>query len=209
MNQNYIYKGPQGAVDKLGIEEVIIRRKIKRLVHFTRFENIEKICSEGLMPVRNPITGELCGISQVDGYRKDGRLNHISLSVTEPNSKIMYLKNKLEVNFPLILILLNPDLLKCHPALFFPTNAASGEYIGKKFNYLNWNYGEKFENIFPTEDKESSIPICMQAEIQVLGPICKEWIIGVCYYSNLDQEHLDKLLELKKHLKNTPFTSDD
>lgn len=183
--QNEIYDGPSEVADKSGILEVIEKRNIKYLIHFTRCENIEKICSDGLLPVKDTITGIDNEITRNDFKRLDHRLNHISLSVTKPNIKLMHRENFINISFAFII--LDPNLLKCHPALFFPKNAAKSEYQNVDFHDEKKNSGTAFEKIFCTNDIQSPEPKCLQAEIQVLGPIPPKWIKAVLYSKCLDQ----------------------
>lgn len=202
MSQNNIYDGPWDVADKSGIFEVIKKRNIQQLVHYTRRESIEKICLEGLLPVKDPKTGTDNGIKQVDPDRHDKRLNHISLSITYPNSYIIDEKKVTEG--PLAYIMLNPELLKCNPALFFHANAALRKFRNVDFYDENWNSGNAFENLFYSDKPNRSYPRNLQAELQVLGPINPEWIIKIYFKESLNEQwltELDKLIDRYRNIK--------
>lgn len=203
MQQNVKYNGPWHVADKTTIAEVINLRNIKHLVHFTRCNSVDNICSKGILPVKDPDTGNDTEITQLDLKRRDNRLFHVSLSVTRPNIRLYY--NKWKTAGSLAFILLDPELLEHYPALFFYNNAACDEFLGVNYFDQTWNSGSAFEDIFPSNEPQSPYPCHPQAELQVLAPISPKWIIGVSYSKYLNQQCFDTVDKLKGGYPNITF----
>lgn len=104
------------------VKELLIKRKINWLCHFTPRENINNIKINGLR-LRN----ELGANSVVtDRSRYDRYQNAICLSISKPN-KWMFQKKK-EQGFDLCLLLISPKVLYQKNCAFYPHNAATASY---------------------------------------------------------------------------------
>jgi len=123
------------------IEDIIIKRNIKHLIHFTRIENLENILVNGLIP-RNAMKDEFVDLLSFwmdeneeenggkyfynDLNRLDNKLDYSCLSVGFPNDKMFY-KLKLECpHAEWVIISISPQILVNHECLFYPCNALQG-----------------------------------------------------------------------------------
>jgi len=111
------------------IEAVIKRRSIRRLVHFTRMENLPSIFEHGLLPRDRAKKLSPCPLF-TDSRRLDGRESALCLSITDPNYRMLcrqHDKSPTEMRKWVVLSVL-PDVLATHRCAFFQQNAASTEY---------------------------------------------------------------------------------
>lgn len=93
------------------IREIIERRKIEYLVHFTRIDNLSSILRNGLIPVSIQHKMKIPSVHN-DEQRIDSKLDCTSCSVTFPNYKLFYTFR--EYKFPgtkWAIIILNKDVL--------------------------------------------------------------------------------------------------
>lgn len=181
------------------IEDIIIKRNIKHLIHFTRIENLENILVNGLIP-RNGMKDEFVDLLSFwmdeneeenggkyfynDLNRLDNKLDYSCLSVGFPNDKMFY-KLKLECpHAKWVIISISPQILVNHECLFYPCNAASG--LVNSVPTDNYKGAEAFENMF---QNENSYPQDVQAEIMVKGVIDPKYIQG-CAFTK--QQYIDE-----------------
>lgn len=186
--------------DQLLISQVIERRKILWLCHFTPRENLENIKKNGLK------TRDLLSDDEVvvtDHARYDQYKNSICLSISKPNS-FMFNK-KLEQGFDLCLLLISPEVLYKKRCLFYPHNAATANY-----RYINIDLlkGEKgLEGMF-------SNPISYQRSGQLPQDIFREHYLLPCETTsyqaevqcldNIEPEYIEHIFEA-----NIPLTYSD
>lgn len=160
--------------------EVLERRGIKYLLHFTRVENLESIFSHGFLPVSSQ---KLRGISAVrsDVNRFDGVLDGTSFSVMFPNYKMFY---QLRTDNPLsdyAVLAVDANVLCDFEALFYPSNAAATFGGGSVDDF------EKMFSDYPgfISRHELGIRDCYttdpQSEIIIKGDIPAEYIKGVYF----------------------------
>ena len=74
--------------------EILKERNIKKIVHFTKVENLESIFENGILSV-NRLNDSSIAYSPSDPFRLDDKLNMISTSISFPNYKMFYSKRKL------------------------------------------------------------------------------------------------------------------
>lgn len=108
------------------IEREARRRGIKRLIHFTRAENVDSIARHGLLP---PHDARLRGIhARVnDQERFDHRPRAVGLSVSFPNYQMLYKLICEDRDCDWAILMIDPCVLWYGCCAFFPTNAASTE----------------------------------------------------------------------------------
>ncbi|MCI5764280.1 DarT ssDNA thymidine ADP-ribosyltransferase family protein [Actinobacillus porcinus] len=116
--------------EQLLISQVIDKRRIRWLCHFTRRQNLENIKKFGLVP-RN-LLPENSFIT--DRSRYDQHPNAICLSITKPNSWMF--KKKQEQGLDLCLLLIDPAILYKKHCLFYPHNAATACYRNMESSYF-------------------------------------------------------------------------
>ncbi|POY44927.1 hypothetical protein C3007_03120 [Avibacterium gallinarum] len=122
------------------IKEIIKKRNIKWLCHFTPRENLEFIKRDGLQP-RNLITHHY---QVTDTGRFDRFKNSICLSISKPNKRMF--DRKKESGLDLCLLLISPDVLFEKEFLFYPHNAATASYRYIDINAIRGS--QALDNLF-------------------------------------------------------------
>jgi hypothetical protein len=180
-------------------QDIIMRRDITRLYHFTRMENLPSIFQRGLLP-RDGFPDVPMYVS--DENRIDGRLDCVCVSISFPNSSMFYRKRKIE--FPTstwCVISIDPNVLWAYPCLFFPHNAATYRDVNRStFRTL-----ESFEALFNGDARPGglpgSLPTNVQAEVQVEGSIALEMLAGLIFEDNEALTQFEMLgISLPKHV---------
>lgn len=183
------------------LEELISRRGIARLVHFTRLANIPTILQRGLVPRRENVGGVFN-----DGERLDYQLDCTSLSISFPNYKLF---SKFRLQYPSekwAVLLIHTSVLCDHLCLFNQTNAANS---GMSCRSLSERSSlEAFENMFaetvpgPLDQTRvdrltlglvESHPTDPQAEVLVFGHIDPSNMLGIHV---ADSDARDELVNL-------------
>lgn len=167
--------------------DVLERRGIKYLVHFTRAENLRSIFKHGILPVSIQDDRGITSFRS-DDVRLDCHLDGTSFSVMFPNYKMFY-SLRANNDFPDYAVLtLDAKILCDYDALFYVSNAAAS---------FGGSAVEDFERMFSDfpgfyERKELAIPDFYttdpQAEVIVLGEIPVKYINGVYFYNHYRKE---------------------
>lgn len=172
------------------MDEILNRRNIEWLFHFTRAENLESIFSNGLVPREDINKNNIISIVN-DDYRYDNCENANCMSVEFPNYKMFYTLccNNIETEWAVLA--LDVELIKDFKCAFCYANAGSEEIYTIP---LEERIGaEAFEDIFAERDKYPSretlgIPECYptnpQAEVLVFGIIPISYIKYVIFKNN-------------------------
>lgn len=175
--------------DQLLISQVIERRNICWLCHFTPRANLENIKQNGLK------TRDLLSYNETivtDNYRYDWHKNAICLSISKPNQWM--LKKKLEQGYDLCLLLIDPAVLYKKECLFYPHNAATASF--RNASPESFKGEEALEKLFAnpiTFQKSGQEPTILnrilslrdyettsdQAEVQCLESIEPEYILHI------------------------------
>lgn len=114
---------PPSDADRVALREIVARRQVRALTHFTRLSNVPGILARGLVPAR-----DLRGISEHgaqfnDDSRIDGYPDANPMSVSFPNYKMFYALRKTHGGEWAVLAV-SPDVLLEFECLFCNTNAA-------------------------------------------------------------------------------------
>ena len=177
--------------DATSIKEIIQKRNIRQLVHFTRVENLKSIVKYGILP-RNELNNRSIKVKYNDDKRLDNWLNASSFSVTERSD---YLINRFNDRFNLKLnnwfdILINVRVLTKKECIFCDTNAASGKFGIYRENINPLKLPETFESLFNKNvqrttgvtvrtQQNDNQTTCSQAEICIFGVIEKEYFLNL------------------------------
>ncbi len=86
------------------IIEFILRRKIKKLIHFTNIQNLESILNNGIL-TRNILDEKNIVYKYTDEKRFDGRPDCTCLSIEYPNSKMLHYKKYNSLNKYVMIVL--------------------------------------------------------------------------------------------------------
>lgn len=174
-------------MDNEEIKNEIEKRGIKRLVHFSRLENLDSIIEFGLWP-RTALDELKVRYIYNDDSRMDGYSDASCLSIGFPNYKMFYycrMKNDKE-NW--IVLTLSPDILWQKDCAFCHKNAASRDVAciplhERKKTEAFFKLFEDGEN-FPKRSAlriPISYPTNPQAEILVFEPIEAEYIKRIVF----------------------------
>lgn len=127
------------------IKDIIERRNITQLFHFTRSDNLDSILTHGLIPVKSH---QAFGIKsrRNDFQRMDKKLGCTSISVSFPNYKLLYKYRNEYPDAIWVVLELNPSLLysPVNTSYFFAENAAVQGNSAQEENY----FAEDFEKMF-------------------------------------------------------------
>ena len=170
--------------------DVLIKRGVTRLCHFTSLKNLTHILEsdKGIL-ASNSIRQDTKTV--IDNNRYDGELDHICCTIQYPNS--WFLKKAVDRNTDIIfkdwvVLYINLSILKSRSAKFCPCNASkdNGKYINCKID----NIDEIFKQSVPTfpyqrsSNMLSSCPTDGQAEVLIYKDIPRNYIIGIAVGNN-------------------------
>lgn len=176
-----------------GISARADARKIPYLLHFTPIANVESILEHGLKS-RNALANRKYIFT--DGYRSDGWLDWISLSVSFPNYKMFYAKkNSLNDVDGWAILIIKRDALWELDCKFILTNAASFEI--RMFRDDKWSSVEAFEDMFNYAEHRNGIPDYFttdpQAEVMIRNEVPKNYIGMIAVERQADLKRLGSL----------------
>jgi hypothetical protein len=171
------------------IQDVLARRGIPALYHFTRNANLSHILEHGLLS-RNEIAARGIDAHVSDQLRLDGHLNAISVSIGFPNYRMFY-SLRCATNQEWAVIAFKPELLSMCDCCFYPTNAAASAMAALPPDTRRGCSAleEMFASPAPCGVERdaaigSHLPTDPQAEVMVLEPIDPMFIDGIYFQSD-------------------------
>ncbi|MFW1753957.1 DarT ssDNA thymidine ADP-ribosyltransferase family protein [Acinetobacter wanghuae] len=181
------------------IQEIIDKREIKSIFHFTRVENLNNILLHGVV-ARNNLSGSTSIFN--DTVRADGKLDHSSFSISFPNHLMFYRLRCAAPNSKWAILVFKSDLLIAYNCLFYPVNAASASVSRLPLN--SFRGGRALENMFTysAENREDILRPCdptdVQAEVMIPSTVTIDHLKG-CILSdkNLIQYFSKKFPHIK------------
>ena len=197
------------ARDFSAITQLLQRRKITKLFHFTHVDNLESILRLGFQ-TRQYLDSNRQRYTPSDHDRLDGFLESLSFSIGKPNSLLLPEKNfKYDYKLVLLEVAANNLLTQSFGAL--PTNAAKG-YFQEILNDNKSRFvGIKgLQGMYLNEElrKRACLPIeeptDPQAEILFFEPIESTKVIGVHLserFPESEREKFTKIISEFPHLK--------
>ncbi|MGN7437588.1 MAG: DarT ssDNA thymidine ADP-ribosyltransferase family protein [Alcanivorax sp.] len=167
------------------MQNAVIDREIKTILHFTRLSNLDSILSEGIVS-----RAILESRSQVptfnDQYRIDGHREAICCSISFPNYKMLWGLRQQNPNEEWVILALKKEILWEKDCAFCIENAASNNVTNisiedrKGLNAFNQMFeeidGKPDRNTLGIPDKYPTNP---QAEVLVFDTIETDYILGV------------------------------
>jgi len=181
------------------IQDCVVARDIKILLHFTRLENLDSILRRGIVP-RSLLKDKKITALVNDEYRFDGYPDASCLSISFPNYRMFYALRKKDEETSWAVIALRPSILWTYDCAFCADNAASIDISAIDLETRKGAAAfEKLFEDFPNKPTRKTInlipkyPTCPQAEVLVFGPIKTEDIIGAYLpNSNLVEKYKDQ-----------------
>lgn len=180
---------------KQRIREAAVNRNIETLFHFTNTANLESIISHGLVP-RGLLDEAAHPYAPTDNYRIDGRLDTVSLSISDVNRAMFASKRKLYPKASWVVLLLAPSILWIKRCRFCERSAASREMTSKGGAQAG---PESFRYLFIDNQGSDygSFPARSDAEVLVYGQIEPSFIRGAWTdrknLANYVQKQLDRI----------------
>lgn len=164
------------------IEEIITRRGIKSLYHFSICDNAESIIEHGILP-RDELDNQKIHYVYNDKGRYDYRKDCTCLSITNHYRKLLqkfiYDRNRSKEFY---IFEIDPKILiEGEISFFYYKNAACKEFRNMADNDLM--KPERFDSLFPHKDDRTNIPQEVDAEILFRGNIAIDHIKNYETYS--------------------------
>ncbi len=197
------------ASDSQRIQEIAALRGIKRLVHFTRVENLASILSAGLLPRymlnRNSRSGPTALVCDHD--RHDGHTNAVNLSIEFPNYRMFYQKRCQDEDpsgKKWCVLELNPRLLWTLKCAFCWGNAARADLrqltVKEKSGpeSLKCCFVERLKNMGKIIQRQSlgipdRYPTDPQTEVLVFGEVSPQYVLSVTFPATASRDRWVKV----------------
>lgn len=191
--------------------EITERRNITCFTHFTRIDNLNSILDNGILSVYDLNHGNFEYCSS-DKERMDNHLEEISVSVSYPNSQMLYSKIR-NLGGDWAVMELDPYFVLKRKCDFFKTNAASNfvkEIRQQRENNLSTYFEEMFAEKIDGERTQKDLPENFttdeQAEIMVYRHISVYAIKAVHFQNeNSIDQFSDKLKNLGIKYDNSDY----
>lgn len=213
--QEKLLKGDE--LQRKEITKILEKRKIKRLVHFTRIENLESILKNGFIS-RSILKERNLKFILNDPRRKDERVDCVCFTIEFPN---FYLLNKFKrdcIDSRWCIIEVDAEVIINHygKVYFCYQNASSSEIWFKKVcedysfenNLSEFSTPEAFKKMFQEKDYHKNrsavknirdyLPTSPQAEILLSHIITTDYIKRVNFKDMQDCEYFLSILSDKK-----------
>jgi len=171
--------------NRFEIINIVKKRNITKLIHFTDIRNMPSILEHGILP---PARLKEDGIESHsnDPDRFDNQLEGISVSIMKRNQHVLNYFHKRDPR-RWIEIEINPDIVATKNCLFYQTNASNSKYKDVKEEYLRSSkaFASMFDDCVVTkgktykrDNKKSFETTDEQAEIIVRWKIPKRKILS-------------------------------
>lgn len=182
------------------IEELKFRR-INRVLHFTRMENINSILEGGIVPI-SKMSDKERQVRRNDPDRFDGLPDCSCFSFAYPNRQLMRKFSNDFTDGVWVVIEVSADVFIDHNAYFYPSNASSKIYAN--INKENLRGVKALENMFQPYfeygrektpvwrdllEISDSVPTNCQAEVLIEGIIDSKYINKIYFRSKEELEH--------------------
>lgn len=179
----------------MAIKDILQRRGIKYLCHFTQLDNLDSILIHGLIPRVYLYNAEFNSNPSLsihgvfnDRFRLDGKPEAICLSISFPNSSMFYSLRCSNSSVKWAVIVLNAQVLIDKDCAFYPTNAANSNV--NSIPISNFQGEEALEQLFKTNGNRQNLlekdPTDVQAEVLVFDTIESDYILGAVLMSDED-----------------------
>jgi hypothetical protein len=182
------------------IEQIVVQREIKQLVHFTRIENLESIMQHGIVPIADAAEKQIAPAVN-DQARFDGRTNASCLSITFPNY-LMFFKYRQEnpdVNW--IVLGVDPSVLWLKNCAFCRYNAADARISTQLLEALQTPASlsgmfDEIEGLAPRQEHrlKTSDTTDVQAEVLVFDVIEPQYIFAAAFNNRETMNNFEGLL---------------
>ncbi len=187
--------------------DILNKRDIRHMYHFSPISNVESILDTGLYS-RQKCQEEDIEIEYTDENRFDGELNKISTSISFPNYRMRFSLERQGYN--LVIYDINPRILLSKlDTQFYRTNAANA--IFKNIDKRTLTTNEAFEGLFTEVNREPGLyrnyTTDPQAEVLIDTEIPDYFIDGIITkYYDRDIEELCGQKRLRYEVNSTLYS---
>ena len=159
--------------DAEDIKSFVLHRRIEKLLHLTRLENLNNICrADAILSLYQLEKNNIC-TNPFDGRKPEGQKykNYVNCSLTYYNFFMLYgLVHKSEE--PVVLLYIKPDYLWKQGIEFCKFNAATGggRHIAPGYHTLQTLFDDTVQDRQGLQDRNSkpiNLPTCIQAEVLI------------------------------------------
>ncbi|MHC5929948.1 DarT ssDNA thymidine ADP-ribosyltransferase family protein [Nostoc sp.] len=159
--------------DAEDIKSFVLHRRIEKLLHLTRLENLNNICrADAILSLYQLEKDNIC-TNPFDGRKLEGQKykNYVNCSLTYYNFFMLYgLVHKSEE--PVVLLYIKPDYLWKQGIEFCKFNAATGggRHIAPGYHTLQTLFDDTVQDRQGLQDRNSkpiNLPTCIQAEVLI------------------------------------------
>ena len=182
---------------KMEIIEFILKRKIKKLIHFTNIQNLQSILNLGILP-RSVLNERNIIYKYTDEKRFDGRPDCTCLSIEYPNFKMLHYKKYNSVNRYAMIVLDAESILSNDTKKYYVyINAANSNATYQlendnlcDFIYLKNMFSQSVSDNKCKYSRNDTYPDFItthpQAEILINGNIDKKDILEIHFCNSND-----------------------
>jgi hypothetical protein len=181
------------------IQEIIQKRGIRKLIHFTKLKNLESIYKYGILS-RDQIEKEEIQVEFNDSWRRDAWLKTSSFSVTKKNSYLfnVFVERYKTQESDWFEILISPSILTERKCIFCDHNAASRQFDIFRENPKTLSGPEVFESMF--NDKVFRTNGC-DVRTNLSDDLTTSNQAEICIYGEIKKEYFLNLREIEKKVK--------
>lgn len=201
--------------EKYRLKNILQRRKIRKLIHFTNIKNLESILKNGILP-RKMLEENGFLYKYSDDNRIEDRTDCTCLTVEYPNNRMLYMKKQKGDKYVILVLDAESIILNNSKKYFLFGNAASARLALKNDDLTDASYFEEmFEDGIVWKNKimyrNSKLPSYIstfdQAEILINGKIDVRDIKEVHFEYETDYNNFKYSCTDKKLLNYFQFVS--
>jgi len=186
----------QNTPDYEDIQSFIGYRRIERIVHLTRLENLNNICHSGAILSLHQLEKNHIHANPFDGRKPEGQKykNYVNCSLTYYNFFMLYgLVHK--SGEPVVLLYIKPDYLWKQGTEFCKFNAATdrGRHIAPGYQTLTSLFDDTVRDRQGLQDRNSkpiNLPTCIQAEVLIRDGIPLTDIMEIVISSSRHEQNV-------------------
>lgn len=184
----------QNTIEVENIQFFVSQRRIERIVHLTRLENLNNICRSGAILSLHQLEIKNIQTKPFDGKKPEGQRykNHVNCSLTYYNFFMLYgLVHK--SGEPVVLLHIKPDYLWKQGTEFCKFNAATsgGRHVAPGYQTLRSLFEDTVRDRKGLQDRNNkpiNLPTCIQAEVLIKDGIPLEDIMEIIIRSPRDEQ---------------------
>lgn len=173
---------------RLAIRDVVEKKEISNVIHFTRIENLKNILEKGVIS-RNKLHEDEQVFSFNDHYRWDEKTDYSCFSIEFPNIEMLRALEYKTSNKNWAILVFDSQILYNYDCLFYYTNAASNEVRHK--NIKEFEDAAALEKLFSWEQDNRPHYLCIndptdvQSEVMIKDNVDIKYL-KFCCINNAD-----------------------